>query len=167
MRKDTERLFAVDGSYLRHISTDEHNRMLASGQCMPHRIGGRYAGIKFVQQEHEECKFGAASKDPSPTGLTMADMARNAAGMIDTKKRSEVYRRRREGENVPASIRCYGHDKHDKPRADLLGNAVDRSMTRVENWAGASSSNRAVTVVPGGVLGVTELPRDHPIFSEA
>lgn len=170
MRKDTNRLFAVDGTFLRYISVDEHNHKIASGQCMAHYIGDRYVGIKFVQQEHEECRVGSASKDKSPTGLTMADMMRNAAGVVDTQKRSKVHRLNREAQErgeppIPAAIRCYGHDKHDKPRADLLGNAVDRSMTRVENWAGASESNRAVTVVPGGVLGVTELPADHPVFA--
>lgn len=97
----------------------------------------------------------------SPTALTPSDMFNNAAGTVDTAKRSIVYRLREEEQPVPAAIRCFGHDKADKPNRDLIGNAVDRSMSRVEQWAQASETNKAVTVVPGGVVGITERPLDR------
>ncbi len=98
----------------------------------------------------------------SATGLTMGDMMRNAAGAVDTPKRRLVYKLRDKQEPdekpIPASIRCYGHDRENKPRADLVGNSVDKSMSRVENWASASEGNKAVTVVPGRVLGLRVVP---------
>lgn len=153
MRRDTERLYGVDGSYLRHISMDDHNRRIASGQCIPfYDERGRYRGIKIQQSVHEETKFGTVSGIESPTSLTMGDMLRNAAGAVDTAKRSQIYKMRGKGEVVPASIRCYGRNKNDKPIADIIGNTIDRSMSRVDVWPHASNTNRAVTVTASGVL---------------
>lgn len=110
-----------------------------------------------------ECKLALpGSSKESPTGLTMGDMMRNAAGAVDTLKRAAIYKLRAaqpEGDKpISAAIRCYGRDLRDKPREDLVGNAVDRSMSRVEQWPLASENNRSVTVVPGGVIGLTREP---------
>lgn len=165
MRKNTQRLHAADGRFLRYVSDQEHNEKIASGECMPYYDQrDRYLGIKFVQMVHEECRYGTLTNVDSPTGLTLADMQRNAMGCIDTPKRRQVYRMREqaqergeEGKTVPAAIRCYGHDKRNKPNPDLLGNAVDRSMSRVEQWPHASESNRSVTCTPAGVVKLTEM----------
>ena len=157
LRKNTARLFAVNGHFLRHVSDDEHNQRLASGQCVPYYKGAKYMGIKFAQQVHEECSFGLPSGVESATGLTTGDIFRNAAGVVDTAKRSQVYKMREEGKIVSAAIRAYGRTKNDKPDRNLIGNTVDRSMSRVEQWPHASESNRAVTCVPGGVVGITEM----------
>jgi hypothetical protein len=102
--------------------------------------------------------------DYSPASLTAADTFRNAAGSVDSRKRSIIFKLREASDDpkaVPAAIRTYGRDPAiekgalGKQNPMLLGNAVDRSMSRVEQFGVASETNRAVTIVPGAVLGLT------------
>jgi hypothetical protein len=164
----TIRLLGEDWKRTRWIDAAERLSMLADGQAdIVYRDEAGHMTLEKTRRTDgtirvrvyapEECAGLGSNKD-SPTGLTLGDIMRNAAGAVDTPKRRLIYRMREKGEAVSASIRCYGHDSKDKPRQDLVGNAVDRSMSRVEQWPGASENNRSVTVTPGGIVGLTVIP---------
>jgi hypothetical protein len=111
------------------------------------------------------CEIGSdlPSNDESKSYLTRGDMERNAFGMIDTGKKTIVYKLRKQERpdgtfpDIPASIRRFGRDTEGKPRSAIVGNEVDRSMSKVEAWYGASAEGaRAVVVACGRVVGVTE-----------
>lgn len=171
MRK-TIRLLDEEGKFSRFIDPQERLTLLcpidgqhgrAAAEKVIREDGTTDGTIKMCKWAPEECTSGDGYGGDSPTSLTLGDMLRNAAGVVDTPKRHQVYRLREKGkdgtgirpENVPASIRCYGRGKDDKPNPELVGNTVDRSMSRVEQWPAASETNRTVTVVPGGVVGLT------------
>lgn len=121
---------------------------------------GHTDGTVKIRTLRPQESYGLDSQD-SPTSLTIGDMQRIAAGGVDTSKAGEVRRLRDAGENVPASIRKFGRNLAGKPQPDLVGNAVDRSMTRFENWSAASTANKTVTVLPDRVLGIREMdPQD-------
>lgn len=152
--KKTIRLLDEDGAKrVRWVDPNERLSMLADGQA---EIVWRDAAHSHTDGTIKLKKAapvvdGQAAGIESPSSLTVGDMFRNAAGAIDTKKRREVYRMRENGENVPAAIRSYGKvkmpgEERRRPDENLLGNSVDRSMSRVEQWGEASDSNRAVTV---------------------
>ena len=165
------RLLGEDFKHLRFIDPSERLRLLAEGiaeqvyrakdgSLSTDKTAGRSDGtIKIVTTPSEAQDLLNASL-PSPCALTARDAIRNAAGLIDTAKRKLIYKMRKEGQLVSASIRCYGHDKSDKPKQAIVGNAVDRSMSKVEQWTAASDGNRAVTVVPGAVIGLTKRELD-------
>ena len=169
--KPTIRFFTEDGSkVMRLIEPRERLELLASEQAEKiFRPDGTTDGsIKLKTYAPEESIAAMPTNINSPTGLTLADMQRNAMGAIDTPKRRQVYRMREdaqargeEGKTVPAAIRCYGHDKRNKPNPELLGNAVDRSMSRVEQWPHASETNHSVTCTPAGIVKLTEMPREE------
>lgn len=170
--KATIRFFTEDGSrVMRLVDPRERLELLASEQAEKvFRADGTTDGsIKLVTYAPEESIVALPSGMNSPTGLTLADMQRNAMGCVDTPKRRQVYKMREDaqargeigGKAVPAAIRCYGHDKRNKPDPELLGNAVDRSMSRVEQWPYASDTNRTVTVTPVGVVGLVEMPPEE------
>lgn len=168
----TIRLLGEDWKRVRWIDATERLEMLADGQAeVVYRTGaGEYTlentrktdgTVRLRIYAPEEAGGLGVGKD-SPTGLTLGDMLRNAAGAVDTPKRRLIYRMRNEGQAVPAAIRCFGHDVKDKPRRDLVGNAVDQAMSRVEAWPFASDNNRSVTVTPGKIIGLTEVPCLNP-----
>lgn len=155
--KKSIHLLGEDNQHVRYIDAKERLSLLASEQvekvC---RDDGTTDGtVRLVRYAPEECRGFARGVD-SPTSLTFSDMVRNAAGAIDTRKLHLIRKLRDEGQLIPASIRRFGLDRHKKPAHDLVGNAVDRSMSRVENWPVASDNNKAVTVVPGRIIGLTE-----------
>lgn len=117
--------------------------------------------IKLCTHAPAESNDGFGYGAESPTGLTRGDMFRNAAGAVDTLKWRQVAKIRLKQEPdekpFPAALRAYGRGVDKKPDADLVGNGVDRSMSRVEQWPHASEHNRSVTVVPGGVVGLREV----------
>jgi hypothetical protein len=169
----TIRFLGEDWTTARWIDARERLSMLAEGQAdVVYRDEvGRYTLEKTAKTDgtirvrvyapEESFDLPGLSRE-SPTGLTMADMMRNAAGAVDTPKRRIIYALRDKQEAgakpIPAAIRCYGHDRENKPRADLVGNAVDKSMSRVEQWPLASENNRSVTVTPGRIIGLRVVP---------
>lgn len=159
MRKDTVRLYDENEHFSHHISEDRHNELIAAGIAGPHYdpMTNRYLGLKMYKPDPEESKGQLRESGPSPCYISAADMENNAAGAVDTAKRFKVYRLREEGQEVPASIRRYGKDRSGKPNPDLLGNTVDRAMSKVEAWAGASENNRSVTVTPAGIVGAVSV----------
>jgi hypothetical protein len=170
MEKKTIRLLGEDFQRVRWIDPAERLSMLASGQAekvyrdpkgnlsVDPKSGNTDGTIKLKSYAPDESADALPRWDSdSPTSLTPADIVNNAAGRVDTPKRSLIYKLREEGQQIAAAIRCYGHDKADKPKSELVGNAVDVSMSRVEQWHGASADNaRAVTVACGKVIGITE-----------
>lgn len=167
--KPTIRFLAEDGCTLMRL-VDPHERLslLASEQAEKVMRGdGTTDGtIKLKKYAPEESYMVLPAGRESPTGLNARDMERNAMGCVDTPKKREIYRLRKkalergEEKPVPAGIRCYGHDRRDKPNEELVGNSIDRSMTRVEHWPHASNTNRSVTVTPAGVVGLREVARE-------
>ncbi len=171
--KNSIRLLGEDFHLVRWIDARERLSMLASGQAervysdsqgnlsIDLKSGTDHGTVKLRTYAPEySANTIPGSEQESPTSLNSADAFNLAAGSIDTAKRREVYRLREEGKIVPAAIRCYGHDKANKPKNDLVGNAVDRSMSRSEHWSQASETNKSVTVVPGRIIGVIERELD-------
>ena len=175
METKTIRLLGEEFQRVRWVDPPERLSLLASGQAEKvyrdpqgnlsvDPTAGREDGtIKLKTYAPEESSALPGTERESPTSLTKADAFNNAVGTVDTPKRGLVYRLREDSDDpkaYPAAIRCYGHDKADKPNRELVGNGIDRSMSRVEQWAAASSGNRSVTVLPGSVHGLTELELD-------
>jgi len=161
MSKGNIALHDEHGRHLRWLSPDQANSMLASQQAEScwDPISGSYRGIKLRRYETLEPEKPGPYGIPTPTSLTKHDMERNAAGLVDTAKKRDIYKRRDEGEVIPASIRYFGRDaRTKKPHEIIVGNTVDESMTRVEEWAAASRTNKAVTVTPAGIVGLTVCP---------
>lgn len=160
---------------VRWIDSSERLSLLADGiaEMYPNPKTQRNDGtIKMKKYEPEESKNGFATNTESPAYITAGDMAKNAAGAVDTLKRRVIYQMREREKNIaemagldpaeakviPAAIRCYGKSIKNKPDPELLGNAIDRAMSKVEAWPFASDNNRSLTVVPGRVIGLTVCP---------
>jgi hypothetical protein len=172
--KATIRFFTEDGrKVMRLVDPRERLELLASEQAekVLRADGTTDGSIKLRVYQPEAAALALPIGITSSCGLTSRDSFANAAGSIDTPKRQQVYKMRKraqdvadetgeECKSVPASIRCFGHNAMKKPDAQLIGNATDRAMSRVERWPSASETNRSVTCTPSGVVGVTEIPRE-------
>jgi hypothetical protein len=172
--KTAIRLLGEDFQHVRWIEPRERLRLLSEGSAekvyrdsagnlsTDHEAGKTDGTIK-MKRATEDNEDGSSSGGYSPCSLTAADCWRNAAGAVDTLKRALVYKMREQADDpkaVPAAIRTYGRDPAiekgaiGKQNSDRLGNATDRSMSRVEQYREASDGNRAVTVSAGVVFGI-------------
>jgi hypothetical protein len=175
MRTSTIRLLGEEFQHLRFIDPCTRLTMLAEGTVekvykakdgslsVDPALGQSDFSVKIRTRLSSEIGSDLPSSDESKTYLTRGDMERNAFGMIDTPKKSIVYKLRKQERpdgtfpDIPASIRRFGRDAEDKPRSAIVGNEVDRSMSKVEAWFAASAEGaRAVTIACGRTIGVTE-----------
>lgn len=171
MRTETIRLLGEDFRFIKLIEPRERLSLLSEGvvdKVFRDRSGnlsidpqaGKTDGTVKIRTVAPDEATNSYPSSESPTSLTHRDMERNAAGLVDTAKRSQINRIRRDtGELIPASIRSYGRGADNKPSAAIVGNAVDRSMSRVEQWPSENGA-RSVTVLPGG--GVSHLTLVEP-----
>jgi hypothetical protein len=150
-------------------SVEEVYRATGGGWLSTDReVGPSDGTVKIRTRPAKEIGSDLPASRDSSCSLTFGDMLRNAAGAVDTPKRSLVHKLRHDEEdpqNIPAAIRSYGRDepaqkgKLGKPNPQRLGNGVDASMTRVENWFAASAENaKTVVIACGTVIGITERP---------
>lgn len=120
------RLWADDGGrVLRQLSTEEANRGLAWNHFAWLHKNGKCIGVRMVTTPKQSATY-AANRESSFGPLTTSDAVNNALGCAEIHFHTDNQR--------GAARRVYGLNSHETRDESIIGNSIDRAMSKVEAW---------------------------------